>query len=308
MIALRKCRDMIDWIRTLLKSITGELNAPKAIWKLCYTTIGCISSLFSLAVLLKDLMGCDKLEIWVKENWIIAIIASLIISCLHNRKKMTFYKNASNVDMRIEIRVRDIFWNRVATSYVIPTNTFFRTEMRDEYISPNSVQGRFQLKYFKEDLPSLDSQICENLISQGIEGNLTSDRFGSTKKYPIGTVAKIDHKGNHFYFIAINDVNESGKPINQSIENVNTALVSLTKAIKEFGHCDILCIPLLGSGKAAIQEATKENVFQKIVDCFVDSNDKLVNELIISINPKDYLDGKIDLIRMEKYLDYRCEF
>ena len=299
---------MIDWIRTLLKSITGELNAPKAIWKLCYTTIGYISSLFSLAVLLKDLMGCDKLEIWVKENWIIAIIASLIISCLYNRKKMTFYKNASNVDMRIEIRVRDIFWNRVATSYVIPTNTFFRTEMRDEYISPNSVQGRFQLKYFKKDLLSLDSQICENLISQGIEGNLTSDRFGSTKKYPIGTVAKIDHKGNHFYFIAINDVNESGKPINQSIENVNTALVSLTKAIKEFGHCDILCIPLLGSGKAAIQEATKENVFQKIVDCFVDSNDKLVNELIISINPKDYLDGKIDLIRMEKYLDYRCEF
>ncbi len=69
-----------------------------------------------------------------------------------------------------------------------------------------------------------------------------------------------------------------------------------------------LCIPLLGSGKAAIQGATKENVFQQTVDYFVQSEDKLANKLIISINPKDYINNKIDLNRMEKYLDYQCEF
>ena len=74
------------------------------------------------------------------------------------------------------------------------------------------------------------------------------------------------------------------------------------------GHYDNLCIPLLGSGRAAIQGATKENVFQQTVDFFIQSDEKIASKLIISVNPKDYLDEKIDLTRMEKYLDYRCEF
>ena len=211
-------------------------------------------------------------------------------------------------DMQIAISVRDIFWNRTANSYIVPTNTYFRTKMDNEYISPNSVQGRFQLKYFKRNIHSLDKLIKASLSIQGIKGESTSDCFGSITKYPIGTVAKIDHKGKHFYFVAINDVNEFGKPIGQSIENVNIALAAVTDAINRMGHYDTLCIPLLGSGKAAIQEATKENVFQRTVDYFIQSNDKLASKLIISVNPKDYLDGKIDLTRMEKYLDYKCEF
>lgn len=283
-------------------------KTPKAIWELVYTTIGYVSSFFSSAVLLKDFMGCDKLEIWVKGHWVIVIIADLFISCLHNRKKTNCCKKVPNCDMQIVISVRDIFWNRTAKSYIIPTNTFFRTKMDNEYISPNSVQGRFQLKFFKRNIHILDHLINESLSIQGIKGESTSDCFGSTEKYPIGTVAKIDHKGKHFYFVAINDVNKFGKPIGQSIENVNIALAAVTNAIKVMGHYDTLCIPLLGSGKAAIQEATKENVFQRTVDYFIQSNNKLASKLIISVNPKDYLDETIDLARMENYLEYRCEF
>ena len=154
----------------------------------------------------------------------------------------------------------------------------------------------------------LDKLISMSLNSQKIKGTPADDCFGSTIKYSIGTVAKIDHKGKHFYFVAINDVTEFGKPIGQSIENVSIALTALADVIKRIGHYDNLCIPLLGSGRAAIQEATKENVFKQTVDFFIQSDEKLVNKLIISINPQDYLDEKIDLNRMEKYLDYRCEF
>ena len=55
--------------------------------------------------------------------------------------------------------------------------------------------------------------------------------LASITKYPIGTVAKIDHKGKHFYFVAINDVNEYGKPIGKSIENVGIALTAVADAI-----------------------------------------------------------------------------
>lgn len=299
---------MIDQIRVLLKSVTGEVDTPKAIWKLVYTAIGYVSSFFALSVLLKDLTGFDKLEFWIKGNWKIVVIVGIFISCFHNRKKINCCKKVSNRDMQVAISVRDIFQNRTANSYIIPTNTFFRTKMDNEYISPNSVQGRFQLKYFNGKLHDLDGLISKSLNSQEIKGLLTSDCFGPVIKYPIGTVAKIDRKGKHFYFVAINDVNEYGKPIGQSIEHVSIALTAVADAIKRMGHYDNLCIPLLGSGRAAIQGATKEDVFQQTVDFFIQSDEKLASKLIISVSPKDYLDERIDLNRMEKYLDYRCEF
>lgn len=49
-----------------------------------------------------------------------------------------------------------------------------------------------------------------NLEQQGIEGEDGTDIHGSVKKYPVGTVAKVDVKGKHFYFVAMNDVNNMG--------------------------------------------------------------------------------------------------
>lgn len=299
---------MINQIRLLWKSLTGEMNTLNAVWKLTYTAIGYVSSFFSFAVLLKDLAGWNKLEVWTKDHWQMVIIIGLLISCIHNRKKINCCKLVCNRDMQIAISVKDIFLNRVANSFIIPTNTFFRTNMDEEYISSQSVQGRFQLKYFKKNIKALDEQIRKSLEAQGIIGENANDCFGSTKKYPIGTVAKVDCKRKHFYFVAINDVNYYGKPIGQTIENVTTSLDAIVDAIQRIGHCDTLCIPLIGSGKAAIQEATKEIVFKKTVDCFIKSKEKVVNKLIISVNPKDYFSGVADLDRMEKYLDYKCEF
>ena len=308
MLILRRLWDMIDRLKLLWKSLTGEINTLKAICKLICTAIGYISSFFSLAVLLKDLAAWDKLEVWMKGHWQIIMIAGLLISCVHNRKKVNYKKMVSNRDMQIVISVKDIFSNRSANSYVIPTNTFFRTQMKDEYISPRSVQGKFQLKYFKRNIENLDEMIRASLAIQGITGEDAEDCFGSTKKYPIGTVAKINHKGKHFYFVAVNDVNRYGKPVGQTIENVTIALTAVVDAIRKMGHCDTLCVPLIGSGRAAIREATKESVSQKTIDCFVQSEDKVVNKLIISIHPKDYLNGEIDLDRVKRYLDYKCEF
>ena len=83
---------MIDRLKLLWKSLTGEINTLKAICKLICTAIGYISSFFSLAVLLKDLAAWDKLEVWMKGHWQIIMIAGLLISCVHNRKKINYKK------------------------------------------------------------------------------------------------------------------------------------------------------------------------------------------------------------------------
>ena len=108
--------------------------------------------------------------------------------------------------------------------------------------------------------------------------------------------------------LAINDVNEYGKPINQEYEDVNTALGGLLDAISTFGHYDDLAMPLIGTGKAAINEATIEKVVKNIVDTFLASNSKMARKLTICIRPKDYLEGRADINKIEEYIDYACEF
>ena len=48
---------MFDQVKILFKSITGEKNTLKAIWKLIYTAIGYVSSFMQQQVLLKNLSG-----------------------------------------------------------------------------------------------------------------------------------------------------------------------------------------------------------------------------------------------------------
>ena len=299
--------NMRDWIAVRLKCLVGEKKTLSAIWKLIYTAIGYASSIFAFAILLKDMMSFDKVEIFCKDRWWLVILIGVIASLVHNHEKINCKGTMENDDLQIVVKVSDLFCIN-ASSYVIPTNTFFRTVMEGEYISPQSVQGAFQLKYFNEKTDELDNLIAASLEQQGIVYEESSDIHGTVKKYPIGTVAKVDHKSRHYYFVAINDVNRNGKPENQGYANVDIALSGLIQAINKIGHCDDLAMPLIGTGRAAIREATIEKVVENTVDRFLMSTDKICRKLIICVRPKDYLEGKADLKKIQKYIDYKCEF
>lgn len=297
----------VDRMKVLLKCLIGEKNTFKALRKLFFTAIGYISSIYTFAVLLKDLLVVDKLVLICKKYWWILIIIGIISSLIHNHEKISCGRILENNDFQIEVKVNDLFALK-GTSYVIPTNTYFRTIMEGEYISARSVQGAFQLKYFRKNIKKLDQLIAANLKNQGKEGEKCSDIHGTVYKYPIGTVAKVDHRGKHYYFIAINDVNKYGKPINQKYGDVKTALKGLLDAISTFGHYDDLAIPLIGTGRAAIHEATIEKVVKNIVDTFLASSIKVTRKLTICIKPKDYLEGRADINKIKNYIDYTCEF
>ena len=298
---------MWDRIKVLLKSLVGEKNSLGAIWKLIYTTIGYASSLFTFAVLLNDLIGFNKVEMLCKRYWFVLIIIAIIASVIYNHEKISFKRTMEDSDLQIVVKVTDLFAAK-ASSYVIPTNTFFRTVMDGEYISTESVQGTFQLKYFKNNTAELDTLIAKSLLQQGIEGKDSSDIHGLVKKYPIGTVAKVERKRKHYYFVAINDVNKFGKPENQGYTNVDIALKALLETINKLGHCDDLAMPLIGTGRAAIREATIEKVIEDTINRFVSSKNKISRKLIICIRPKDFLDGKVNLEKIKKFVDYKCEF
>lgn len=298
-----------DILKVWVKSLVSEKGTGKALKKLITATIGYAASIFSFSVLLNDLANFDKLEIYWKNHWWFLFVLGFICSLFHNHEKISCKGIQRDNDQQIEVKINNLFSIK-ASSYVIPTNSFFRTIMDDEYVSPRSVQGAFQLKYFRKDknFNTLDQKIAESLNKQGLEGIDDEDIHGPVKKYPLGTVAKVDHKNKHFYFVAINDVNKYGKPENQTYGNIDIALTGLVEAINKMGHCDDFAMPLLGTGRAAIKDASIDKVVMDIVDKFSDSHDKIARKLIICIRPGDYLDGLVNLKRIGKYIDYKCEF
>lgn len=56
------------------------------------------------------------------------------------------------------------------------------------------------------------------------------------------------------------------------------------------------------------EHSSEENVIEDTINMFVSSQDKIVRKLTVCIRPKDYLDDRIDLKRVGKYIDYKCEF
>ncbi len=296
-----------DWVVVRLRSMSEGKSTPSAIIRLVTSAIGYISSIFAFSVLLKDLAGFDGAEELCKQHWRCLIIVGLLASLVHNRAQISCKGAMAGDDFQVEVRVSDLF-DVGASSFVIPTNTYFHTKMDGEYISPQSVQGAFQIRYFGGKTDELDKLIDDNLSQQGVAGADGRGTRESPKRYPVGTVAKVDHSGKHYYFVAVNDVNRYGKPKNQEYANVETALRGLIKAVNTIGHCDDLVMPLIGTGRAAIREATLERVVRETIDMFLRSNDKTCSKLIICIRPKDYLEGRVDMVRIQTLIDYKCLF
>lgn len=306
---------MLDAVRVRLITLFRGKLAPTNLWKLVVTAFGCSSSIYAVAKLASELAGIDVLKSLLEAHWTIVVFAGVVMSLIKNREQTNHNVAVKGEGYEMQLSVRDMLstpmrdlFSSLPTSFVVPTNTFFRTKMEGEYISAKSVQGQFQRRYFKNNLAQLDGLIADDLVSQGLSNEPSTDMFGEVRKYPLGTVAKVDVKGRHYYFVAICDVNKNGKPINQRLGNVDIALKGLCDALRERGNCDKLVIPLLGAGRAAIDGATCEVVAQRIIDKFTLSNEKLSECVVICLRPLDYIEERFSFPELTKYLDFRCTY
>lgn len=298
---------MASSFRMYLSSMIKDLYLARKLWEIAKTWVGMVSSLYAFAVLLNNLVGISAAKGLCEKWWVALVVLGALCALWANREKTFFVATAKVAGLQIQAKVGDLFACD-AQSVVIPTNTFFRTRMKGEYISPRSVQGAFQSRIYTRPTEDLDKAIADSLRKQGLNGERARDEFGVVNRFPVGTVAKVDYKGKHYYFLAMNDVNEYGKPVGQSYENVSEALDGLKRAIHYFGHCDELAMPLVGAGRAAIKDASCDRVAFDIVDMYLGSQEKLAQKLIVCVSPEDYVQQRIDFERLAKYIGYRCEF
>lgn len=238
-----------------------------------------------------------------------AISVGLALLLRKEKSEKTAYLGAR--DITISLKMANLL-NIKESAIVIPTNTTFDTTMNGDFISAHSVQGKFQQKIYGVDFSTLDTAIKTSLDECYPNCyEILSDRTKTNKnRYEIGTVAKITHKGQHYYFLAVADVSKTGKPQNVTMQNMTKALVGLWEYLAREGHTEPITIPVIGTGRAGLCDGTFEDVVHETVFSFATkSQDEFVSKkMTICIYPPALAEANVTWEKLCDYLELQCQF
>lgn len=289
-------------IKIYIKQI---LKSYKKILSSFFAMLGIILSSYDIInIFLPKLFTNIKFNI---NELIILVIILLIISIIDNRPKLTRNFCIRNRDINIKVVVGDIFNQK--GSKIIPTNTSFDTCMENEFISLKSIQGQFQNKYFKNNINVLDNMITQSLSENKIVKKYDDGRTTKTACYDVGTVAEINYSEERYYLLALADVNKKGTPI-AKYDNIITSMQGLWDYLSENKHIDNLVIPIIGTGRAGIAEATRMRVIKEIILSFVaiSSENKVTDNLTLCIHPSDIQQNMVDIDEIFEYIEYTSKY
>ncbi len=296
----KRIRDWVCKIRYIIK------HTIKLFPQILNTLLATLGVFLTAAECIHWMFESDIVYDLLHDHAIFILFITFLTSCIRNKVRLHHEYFLEGSDVKVTLKVSDVLGNKEAV--VIPTNTTFDTLMEDDFISANSVQGQFQNQFFNRNIHTLDS-----MLEKGLEGidYIELDRKNSKRKrYPIGTVCKITLNGTHYYFVAIADINEYGKPVDVGFQNIQIALEGIWTQLENRGHMESLAIPLIGTGKAGIKDASREKVIKEIIFSFVASaaERKVTEHLIISVHPLDLDHKDLNLDEMNEYLQYMCKF
>lgn len=264
---------------------------------------------FGLLWLIVEIMGFFG-ESWandhIKPLWWFFLVAGIIIALIRNFPKTSFLCKIDDKDTSVEIRIESIF--DAHETIIVGINTTFDTAMEDGTISPTSIQGKFTNEYCAS-VTELDQKLSVCLQNEPSKQlTLQEKPYGKMKRYPIGTVAKIDCHSRMAYFIAITHMGRDKKAYS-SVQNIMDALPNLWAFVRSHGELEDICMPIIGSGYARIP-TNKETLVREILRSFVAacSEEKLCGKFTLFIHPNDVRDGMINFDNTVDFLKHICTY
>lgn len=288
----------------MIKFYIAQLFSKKKLKEIIESSFSIIGGVWTIYQILEIVFPTIKTDII---NLCIIFTAFLLIINFKTKfpkKTMEYY--IKNKDIKIKIIIGDML--KESGGKIVPTNTTFDTKREGDFISEKSIQGQIEEKYFKNNIQALDTLIEKEL--NNIEKFKKLDRkYSKDKQYEIGTTIKLIINNDKYYFLAIADVNEFGQP-KASYENILISLPRLWEFILEKGHMEPIVIPVLGTGRAGINQS-KENVIKQIIFSFIASNNgekKISNELKICISPEDIKNDIVNIEEICNYVDSMCKY
>ena len=216
----------------------------------------------------------------------------------------------AGTDIRISCKVCDILTQQ--GDIVISVNTTFDTSTTDDFISPRSLQGAFQAKYYgsgASEVSCLDNEISDALKNIQPVEIIKDERKTKTKQYAVGTVVKLPKKKRFWtysfrpYLVAMATSTISGAATT-TMGQFAEVLQKLWCFLAENGCKTKLCVPLLGTGRSGLNCA-RMTIAKELIFSFVAyaRSSRVVDELQICITPHDCVTYNISLDELQDYLN-----
>lgn len=238
--------------------------------------------------------------------WWLFVVTGLVAGLWRAWPRLSVRAPVVGTDALVEIRICDVFSQQGAV--VVGSSTTFDTTMDDGTISSKSVQGQYT-QHYADSVEDLDRQLMDSLAGIPAE-NLGRQvkSYGKKMKYPVGTVASVTCNRKRAYFVAIATFNQH-KVASSRTQDILDSLPRLWEFVRNRGGLHPISIPVLGSGFSRVQ-AKREELIREIVKSFVAASQigRFCERLTISVAPRDYRDGHIDLPALGRFLEHECKY
>jgi hypothetical protein len=283
--------------------------SPSVFLKSFFAVVGVIGAALEASKQLISLFRPDGnwLQLWLQHNYwtaiiLVAVLALLVaISTLAPTVRVS--SRLKQRDLTVAIELGDLFDG--SEVLVIGTNRTFDTELKDELISPRSIQGQFTKRYYNS-VQHLDAELDAQLRDEPhVVLTQNEKRVGKLRQFEMGTVAKVNVATRTTYLVAMATMNAHGVA-NCSIDDLRASLVGLWQHIADKGGgLPRLRVPVLGTGFGKLK-APRQAVVKEILRSIVAASaaDRLCESFTIVVSVKDYLEHEIDLTELGEYLRY----
>lgn len=239
---------------------------------------------------------------WDGKWWVIPVVlvaaAGWGLWGFRRQNPVQFY---SRDGFTIRLIVGDIF--KQDASVMIGMTTTFDTDTNLGIIAETSLQANFVKAIYGGRVDLFDQALADALSRRNITpvGHIT--KAGKQDVYPLSTVVTIKlPSGVSYHCVAYTEMNAANVAAG-SIDGVLDSLNSTWSAVNEHGNGAPICVPLIGQGRARIQELSPEIAIRLIAFSFLlrtRRGGRFSDELRIVVHPSERT--KIDAMEFQAFL------
>ncbi|MFJ3795775.1 macro domain-containing protein [Streptomyces sp. NPDC090088] len=183
------------------------------------------------------------------------------------------------------------------------TDTFDTDTADGVVISPSSVQGQFQNRFYPHLLSNLDADLSAALEHREITSCETRENKsrGKLARYPIGTVAILNLPGKRIFCVAYGRMGND-YIVKSNVDDLWKSLSRTWEAIRQHGNLQPVAISVIGSEMARVTALNRESLLKMIILSFIaHSRERIVTKsLHVVIHPNDFTD--FDMLEIRAFL------
>ncbi|WP_410650953.1 macro domain-containing protein [Amycolatopsis sp. cmx-4-54] len=203
----------------------------------------------------------------------------------------------SSPKTEIRLLVGDLFSS--PENLVIGMTSTFDTSV-PHVIAQTSIQGQFLARIYHHDVQSLDAELAGALSRFSPIG--TIEKHGKRAVYPIGTVATLQNKRQHYFCVAYSEMDSENRA-QASIDGLWRSLTNLWDEVRNRANGDPVAMPIIGGGQSRISQilpAQDSIRFVALSFLLASRHSRVCERLDIFVRPEDA--ERIDMLDFQRFL------